>query len=314
MSWKDELFWFYEDRAGDIGRADARHLNVPWATVWDFKQKILSGEITAENYLTKPKILLLDIETAPILAHVWGLWQNNVSLNQMQQDWYMLSWSAKWLDDDSIYSDNLFRHEEDFRQDPCNDYNIVKSLYDMIDEADFIIGHNVKKFDDKKFKARALYHGMQPLSSYRVIDTLAIAKREFALTSNKLDFLATHLGFENKLSHEGHTLWTKCIQGDPEAWGTMQEYNDYDVILLEDVYKAIRAWYKPHPNVAVYYNDFHVRCTTCGSKDVTPTGGTAKTNASKFAEYSCGNCGKISRDGVTQLSKEKRSSLLRNIT
>ena len=37
-----------------------------------------------------------------------------------------------------------------------------------------------------------------------------IAKAAFALTSNKLDFLATHLGFENKVHHEGHRLWTKC--------------------------------------------------------------------------------------------------------
>jgi hypothetical protein len=31
---------------------------------------------------TGPKVLIYDIETAPIVAHVWGLWENNVGLNQ----------------------------------------------------------------------------------------------------------------------------------------------------------------------------------------------------------------------------------------
>jgi len=31
------------------------------------------------------QILLLDIETAPNTAHVWGLWNQNVSLNQLME-------------------------------------------------------------------------------------------------------------------------------------------------------------------------------------------------------------------------------------
>ena len=33
--------------------------------------------------LAGPRVLLFDIETAPILAHVWGLWDNNVALIQV---------------------------------------------------------------------------------------------------------------------------------------------------------------------------------------------------------------------------------------
>ncbi len=45
-----------------------------------------------------PIVLLLDIETAPIIGHVWGLWENNVGLNQIESDWHLLSWSAKYLE------------------------------------------------------------------------------------------------------------------------------------------------------------------------------------------------------------------------
>jgi len=44
-----------------------------------------------------PKVLILDIETAPIEAFTWGLWDQNVGLNQIKADWTVLSWAAKWL-------------------------------------------------------------------------------------------------------------------------------------------------------------------------------------------------------------------------
>src|SRR3990167_3818406 len=42
-----------------------------------------------------PKILLFDIETTPNLAYVWGKYEQDVI--QYKSEWYMLSWSAKWL-------------------------------------------------------------------------------------------------------------------------------------------------------------------------------------------------------------------------
>ena len=36
--------------------------------------------------MTGPKILIVDIETAPIVAQVWGLFDQNVGLNQIAQD------------------------------------------------------------------------------------------------------------------------------------------------------------------------------------------------------------------------------------
>ena len=43
------------------------------------------------------KILLLDIETAPMKAYVWKRWKENISLDQTISEWFMLCWSAKWL-------------------------------------------------------------------------------------------------------------------------------------------------------------------------------------------------------------------------
>ena len=72
-----------------------------------------------------PKILVLDIETSPIISHVWGLWDNNVSLNQVQTDWHLLSWAAKWLGEKEImYCDQRGHH------DISDDDDLLSGLHD----------------------------------------------------------------------------------------------------------------------------------------------------------------------------------------
>ena len=315
LNWKQEVIFEFHENPDHIGRETARRFGVPWSSMWDLKKALLDGTITYESTLTKPKILLFDIETAPMAVWNWSLFQNYTTIDQIEKDWFMLSWAAKWLDEDEVYNDNLLNHV-DFDEEldtETVDLEVVASLYQLINEADIIVGHNLKRFDDKKAKARYLKHGFVMPEPYRKVDTLEIAKREFALSSNKLDYLATYLGFDNKVEHEGFKLWTKCMAGDPIAWMTMQEYNDYDTVLLENVYKAIRGWDTKHPNVATYYNDVRVRCTNCGSDDLDPLKSTAKTNLGSYDTLRCNCCGKISRTGSNNLTKQKRQSLLRNI-
>ncbi len=54
-----------------------------------------------------PKVLVFDIETKPLLGYVWSIWEQNVSLNMINTDWSVLSWSAKWLDDPSALRHNF---------------------------------------------------------------------------------------------------------------------------------------------------------------------------------------------------------------
>ena len=42
-------------------------------------------------------ILLIDIETAPNKVYTWGLWNQNVSLNQIDEVGYTLCWAATWV-------------------------------------------------------------------------------------------------------------------------------------------------------------------------------------------------------------------------
>ena len=74
----------------------------------------------------KPRILVLDIETSYLEARVWGLWNNNVALNQIIKDWSILSFAAKWLDEDEIfYMDTRDKEDKRDDKDICEETKIM---------------------------------------------------------------------------------------------------------------------------------------------------------------------------------------------
>src|ERR1035437_3391457 len=121
-----------------------------------------------------PKVLIFDIETAPIIAHVWSIWEQNVGLNQIVADWHVMSWSAKWLDAPST---QVMYEDQRLEQNIENDKRLLQGIWDLLDEADVVITQNGKSFDQKKLNARFVMNGFQPPSSYKHIDTKIIAKQ-----------------------------------------------------------------------------------------------------------------------------------------
>lgn len=256
------------------------------------------------------KILFFDIETSPVLGNVWSLWQQNVGLNQIAQDWYVLSWAAKWQ-----HEDEVMYQDKSKSWDSEDDSELLEGIWKLLDEADIVVGQNSKRFDEKKLNARFIMNGMKPPSSYRSIDTLEIAKRHFGFTSNKLEYMSDKLcKHYKKLKHgkfAGFELWKECLRGNPEAWAEMEEYNIHDVLALEELYDVMKPWYKAHPNLSLYVNDPSTTCI-CGG-DSWEHNGYHYTNLSKFDRFICNDCGATKRGRVNLLSKDKRATILANI-
>lgn len=254
-----------------------------------------------------PKILLLDIETAPIVAHVWGLWDNNVGLNQIQQDWFILSWSAKWLDKKKIYYQDLRGKVK-----KCSDKPILKDLWQLIDEADILLHQNGKKFDVPKINARFLINGFKPPSFYRQLDLRDIVKKNFGFTSQKLEYVTNVLNTKyKKLKHNkfaGHELWTECLKDNIKAWREMEKYNKHDVLALEESYKIMRSWDNTI-NFQVYHDHNENKCV-CGSFVVIKRG-FRYTTVGKYQNYQCSTCGKNWQGKHNLLSSIKRSDMLK---
>ncbi len=254
-----------------------------------------------------PKVLIYDIETAPIIAHVWRLWDQNVGLNQIECDWHLLSWSAKWLGDPpskTIYMDQ--RKAKDI----TDDKKLLEGIWKLLDEADIVITQNGKSFDEKKLNARFILNGMKPPSSVQHVDTKRIAKKHFGFTSNSLAYMTDKLCSKHKKSshkkYVGHSLWTGCLNGELAAWKEMEHYNKLDVLSLEELYKKLEPW-----DNSINYNLYTDTATTicgCGSTDFKKNGH-AYTSRGKYQRYSCKKCGAEIKGSNNLFSKEKKESL-----
>lgn len=244
------------------------------------------------------KILLLDIETAPNTAYVWGLFKENIPLQRLVDTGYTMCWSAKWLGERVIHFDSVNR---------SSTLDMLTGIHSMIDEADAVIHYNGSRFDMPILNKEFLLNGLLPPAPYKNIDLLQVVRKQFRFTSNKLDHVAQQLGVGSKKDHAGFEMWVKCMAGDKKAWKVMEKYNIQDVALLEKVYFKILPWIKNHPNHGVI-DDKEGVCPNCGSSKLHQRG-TVTTAAGKYQRFHCQGCGKWSRGRKSQAVKQTLSHI-----
>lgn len=188
------------------------------------------------NFEKVAKVLFIDIETSLMIFSSFRTGRQYLSDTNIMNDFYMVSWSAKWLGSDEILSDVVTPREAKRREDK----RICKSIWKLIDEADIIISHNGISFDMKKLNTRFIANKMSLPRDYKNIDTLRLARRAFSFSSNRLDYLARFLGVGEKTEGADYSLWLRCLTGDEKSLITMQEYNKNDVVILERVYNILK--------------------------------------------------------------------------
>ena len=240
------------------------------------------------------KILLIDIETSPNTAHVWGLYNQNVSLNQLMESSYVMCWAAKWLDEDEVHFSSMM--ETTHRR-------MIRKAHKLLDEADAVIHYNGTKFDIPTLNKEFLLLGLRPPAPYKEIDLLRTSRSRFKFPSNKLDYVAQALGLGEKVKHIGHELWIRCMNKDKAAWDMMKKYNIHDVVLLEKVYERMLAWIKNHPNQNSYHDG--TVCPTCGGSNLQKRGVSCNSTY-QYQRYVCRDCNSWSR-GNKSLLKGKSS-------
>ena len=232
------------------------------------------------------KLLLLDIETAPNIAYTWGLYNQNISINQISKAGYMLCWAAKWLGEDTMAFASLRRGR----------VSMLERMHRLLSEADAVITYNGKKFDIPTLNKEFLVAGMKPPAPYKHIDLYQIIRSTFRFASNKLDWISQQLEVGHKVEHKGFDLWLGCMAGNLEDWKIMEEYNRHDVTLLEEAYTIVQPWIRTHPSHGAH-SDAAV-CPKCGSDDYQHRG-FAFTNMLKYRRYRCNACGGWFRSNKT---------------
>ena len=230
-----------------------------------------------------PRILLFDIETSLMKVYVWGLYKQRIPHGNIIDDWFVISWAAKWLYDKKVIND-VVTPEEAKQKD---DNRILKSIWKLLDQADIVIAHNGDRFDIRKLNWRFVSQKMKPPSPFKSIDTLKVARSQFAAPSYKQDYLTKYFKLEEKIKTE-FSLWTKAMKGDQLSLKQMARYNRHDVMGLEEVYLKLIPYIKNHPNLGVLMDDDV--CTNCGHYQMEETESVYLTSANKFPVYRCLSC------------------------
>jgi DNA polymerase elongation subunit (family B) len=225
------------------------------------------------------KILVTDIETAPMTLRGFGLRDQNFSIDQIVDNGGMLSVAARWHGQRKVE----FRAKWD-----GGERALVRRAAELLDEADVVIGWNSAKFDTRWIQAQAARFGIPRPSPYVNVDLMRSARRYWALPSYKLDFVARFLGVGKKLSTGGFELWADVMDGDESARALMKRYNIQDTKLTDDVFVRMRELGCIHgmPNHAI--DGGHV-CPHCGGEKLQARGfNHSKTR--RYQRWQCRSC------------------------
>jgi len=252
------------------------------------------------------RLLFYDIETAPMLAFVWQQKADWIPHNQIVTEKFMLAWSAKFSDTDKVHSAVLNGAEAKAQDDS----RIVKSLAELVKQADYIVAHNGDRFDLPTMNGRLLLNQLDPLGDVQTIDTLKIARQSFNLTSNRLDYLAKRLDVVDGTGKLPVTfdLWRRCFYGEAEALKQMRTYNEHDSVLLEHVFHALRPYAKRLPRMVDAAEWRQEICPYCGSVERTKERRDYRTGVNNYPRFRCGECRRTYR-GWQAIGSRKAGSV-----
>lgn len=228
------------------------------------------------------RILLLDVETSPNIAPVWGVWKPHVDVSKLIGSSYLLCWAAKWLGDKDMQWMRAYGKNGRYRK------GMLQGIHDLLDEADTIVHYNGSHFDIPTLNKEFLLHGMKRPAPYKEIDLLRAVRQQFMFTSNKLDYVCKQLGIGEKVKHKGLELWLDCMANDKVSWKEMEEYNKHDVIILERLYNRLLPWLRTHTNRSLHSES--LVCPNCGGSKHQRRG-FSYTAAGCYQRYQCQECG-----------------------
>ena len=207
---------------------------------------------------------------------------------RFKKDWHLLSVAWKWLGERRTYVMGLDDYEGYVPGDR-DDSALAWLIHDLFDEADVAVTHNGNSFDQPKARTRMAVHHLPPHRPFLEVDTLKVARKTFAFTSNTLEDLCRQLGLDHK-GKVAFDVWIGCMEGDPKAWALMKKYNKQDVKILEELYLLLLPWMTTHPNMALL-SDRPNACPKCGTEGKMISRGRRVNQVTTRERYQCTVCG-----------------------
>lgn len=262
------------------------------------------------NPVRDAKVLIYDEEVSPRLGYYYGAYE--VTPIKEVRPPILLSVAWKWLGEKDVHCLTLYDRAT---VDPYNDKLLVNELWNLLDEAEIVIGFNNKRFDDKMANYFFIKHDMTPPSPFKQVDVLQSARKYFKFDKNNLDYLGKLIGGGGKTDQTYMDFWEDLLEGNKRekkaASEGMKKYNKEDVLVTERLYKKLLPWMTNHPNMALYTEQEFAcpRCGACTEEQFSPKSYRRTGMQINAIQYQCRECGAY----VTRkLTKEEREELRDN--
>jgi predicted PolB exonuclease-like 3'-5' exonuclease len=235
---------------------------------------------------SKRKRLYFDLESSPNIGFFWSAgYKLNISTESIIKERAIICICYKWEDEKEVY-----HLEWDSKQ--C-DKKMLQKFVEVANTASELVGHNGDKFDLPWVRTRCLFHGIEMFPSYTTIDTLKVARSKFRFNSNKLNYIADYLGIGQKIKTE-YSLWKDIVlHKDKVAMAKMIKYCQKDVVLLEQVFNALKNHIEPKTHYGVIFGQDRGSCPECGSDDLVISLRRTTATGVKKIQYKCKTCFKI---------------------
>lgn len=246
----------------------------------------------------KPKIIGFDIENSHTISRHFNFYDTSINYDDIVQHSFIICACWKVLGESKIHSVSVLDDAKRFKKDHRDEYHVIKTMHEVLSDADMLYGHNSKKFDLPKLNASFIRHGLTPLPKIPHVDTLGLARSQFKFPSNRLDSLGDFLGVGRKV-HTPKGLWYGAADGVEKDIKTMVKYCKGDVQLLEDVFNKLKPFARVFPKLSdLVVGGVECSCPKCGSQDLQQRGW-AVPKSRNIKRVQCTNCGSWSQVSVT---------------
>lgn len=250
------------------------------------------------------KILTIDIERIGGLQdEVWeGKQYNNwIGPDRLVEPSRTICYAYRWAHEDETKF--VAEWEDGFQQDnlshtPGGGHLVmIRKARDLMDEADYIVGWNSKKFDNRHLTGSMWAYDLTPPSPWVDIDLMMEVSRNFLLPAKSMKFVSALKGMEGKA--ESPKLRRALRFGTPEEVAAAREemrlYNIRDVDQTVELFESLRGWIRGMNLGLFEEQDGVVRCSNCLSSDIQYRGRTGNRTYT-YHRFFCKKCGKWGRD------------------
>jgi hypothetical protein len=188
---------------------------------------------------TGANILYIDLEVSFSLTYNYGLKvpSKYISPDNLLKPYYIIGWAASYMHEKTIYHDAVTPGDAL----AWSDAKILPRLFELMQSADIIAGHNVDNYDMKRANTRFFLNGLGAVAGKKTLDTLKIARQKFGFESNRLDDICKTLGLRGK-DNVTHADWLAVMEGNEKTINKISRYNVTDVRSGKEVLRRLQAY------------------------------------------------------------------------